>query len=267
MLLKVYQLCSYCYYVYIFSVVAVIVPTDYSTLIRPTPVNGSFNPANCNETDSTQTPFLYQCNCGIESCAILDQTVPYTLTELDGDMWASQLLTLQTTAAIVDINFDFGDNEDFDGLMRAEIVMFNCPQWRIGAQAIGMLVEGEMDVGLAYFEVDPTIASCDSLVRVCTPVTTTSPVLTLRFLLNSSASDWVHLAGVTFWDDDSPCPPDSIINGSSPTSEVTVTSKNLKNQAHSISANWPSCSYSYSHILRVVTYVYYGKTGRPIKIH
>ena len=55
-----------------------------------------------------------------------------TLTGLDGDMWASQLLVMRTSAASTNITFDFHDTPHFVRVERVEVVMFNCPQWGIG---------------------------------------------------------------------------------------------------------------------------------------
>ena len=59
-----------------------------------------------------------------------------TLTGLDGDMWVSQLLTLQTTNLLRrEIIFDFTAIDLFR-VGRVELVMFNCPEWGISVQTI-----------------------------------------------------------------------------------------------------------------------------------
>ncbi len=70
--------------------------------------------------------------------------------------------------------------------------------------------------------ISPTNTSCDSLVRVCIskPVSSTLTALTLRFQL-SSASTWVQLAEVSFYEDSPTCPSDSILE-SHTTSEADV---------------------------------------------
>ena len=56
-----------------------------------------------------------------------------TLTGLEGDMWASQLLTLNTSTSSASITFDFTNPTDrngptnYTGVSVIEIVMFNCP--------------------------------------------------------------------------------------------------------------------------------------------
>ena len=151
------------------------------------------------------------------------------LTGLDGDMWASQLLTLQTTAAAssTDITFDLR-SPTFSRVERIEVVMFNCPQWGVGVQTIQVFVQNSIEL---TFDVAP-ITSCDSLVRVCLPyrIRTSIPNFALRFLL-SPDSDWVYLAEVTFWGNNSTCPPDIVITlppTPPPTSLITGTSQELE---------------------------------------
>ena len=88
------------------------------------------------------------------------------LTGLDGDMWASQLLTIQTTALSTDIIFNFQNAPNFVRMERVEVVMFHCPQWGIGAQLIQVVELGSLTTNII-----PSITSCDSLVRLCLPYT------------------------------------------------------------------------------------------------
>lgn len=158
--------------------------------------------------------------------AMFDGQVP-TLTGLDGDRWASQLFTIQSSNGETDIVFDFQNNQDFDTVLTIEIVMFNCPQWGIGVQNIGLLDEGDFIIS----DTNPSVSSCDSLVRVCLPALSQSPVLVLKFLL-TPGSTWVHLAEVTFFSGSSvTCSPDTILtmqtSSPSPPLETTtpITSK------------------------------------------
>ncbi len=142
-----------------------------------------------------------------------DRIIP-TLTGLDGDMWASQLLTINTYSPTTDITFDFEATPGYVGVQRVEVVMFNCPEWGISVDSI--ILYGSTtttSIGSTLTAINPTITSCDSLVRVCIsrPVSSTLTALTLRFQL-SSASTWVHLAEVSFFGAGSTCPPDSIVN-------------------------------------------------------
>ena len=69
------------------------------------------------------------------SSVLFDGNIP-TLTGLDGDMWASQLLALQIrNPSRIEIISDFTGRS---GVERVELVMFNCPEWGIAVQVIGI---------------------------------------------------------------------------------------------------------------------------------
>ena len=177
-------------------------------------MNGSSATGNCASiSSSTSRPAL----CTDPTSSVLfDGHIP-TLTGLDGDMWASQLLTIQKTASNTDIISYF---TNFVAVVRVEIVMFNCPQWGAGVQTIQTY---EQSTKVLAVNVDSTIISCDSLVRVCLPVRNTISTFGLRFL--SLDSDWVHLAEVTFWGNNSTCPPDIVITSPPTPPPFTSTSQ------------------------------------------
>ena len=92
------------------------------------PVNGSSENGNCS---------LILTTCNDPSTSFLqDGSIP-TLTGLDGDMWASQLLTMNNTT---DITFDFQATPGYVGVARVEVVMFNCPEWGISVDEIILYV-------------------------------------------------------------------------------------------------------------------------------
>lgn len=159
---------------------------------------GSCNTSEC--TDSTQ--FL------------ADGVVP-TLHGLDGDMWASQLLTLQTRALSVNITLRFNTSSDYIGEQNIEVVMFNCPQWGISAQTIRLLnaapTSGSGSL-LSVHNLDPALVSCHSFVRVCVAKRVSStPTVTLQFDLGLH-SNWIHIAEVTFLNGrHTTCLPDAIL--------------------------------------------------------
>ena len=149
------------------------------------------------------------------SSVLFDRVIP-ALTGLDGDMWASQLLTLQTTTTRPIVLFDFTDTAGYVGLSgRLEVVMFNCPDMGISASTIRVLTSSSSAAPLMDINVD--ITSCDSLVRVCTQITTSQPSITLDFVTGAK-SDMVYLAEVTFYaaSSASTCPPDTIITTGPP---------------------------------------------------
>jgi hypothetical protein len=173
-------------------------------------VNGSSAVGRCSNV--TTGPGIGDdfSRCDTPTTSVLfDGNIP-TLTGLDGDMWASQLLTLQTTvdgdAGVITSNFTSVRN--YVGLERIELVMFNCPEKGISVQRIVTTASGFLS-SPEIFDV-PNITSCDSLVRVCISQVTTQPVIALQFD-PPPGSTWVHLAEVVFYGSGSTCPPDTII--------------------------------------------------------
>ena len=196
------------------SQAAKVFPAEY-TIPTPTSVNGSSATGNCTSIPSSTSRTL----CTDSTSSVLfDGHIP-TLTGLDGNMWASQLLTVQITSS-TDIFFAFHEIPGFTEVERVEIVMFNCPEWGIGVDTI-QLFEQNVLVLTRVLSMDAT--SCDSLVRFCLSYRTTIPALGLRFL--SPDTDWVHLAEVTFLDRSATCPPDIVITATptDPTTTETTT--------------------------------------------
>ena len=152
------------------------------------------------------------------SSVLFDGVIP-TLTGLDGDMWASQLLTLQrTTNTRATVLFDFTDTPDYVGLDgRLEVVMFNCPEKGISASTITVSTSSSPSEQPKLIMVENIgNTSCDSLMRVCTPIDTIQPSITLDFV--HANSDMMYLAEVTFYaaSSASTCPPDTIITTAPP---------------------------------------------------
>ena len=157
------------------------------------------------------------------SSVLFDGVIP-TLTGLDGDMWASQLLTLQTTTR-TRVVFDFAGTQGYVGLSgRVEVVIFNCPEKEISTSTI-MIFTSASPLGnrepLTVININ--ITSCDSLVRVCTSITTTQPSIILDFVVGTT-SDMVYLAEVTFYAASgvSTCTPDTIISSAPPDTIITT---------------------------------------------
>ena len=172
-------------------------------------VNGSSSTGRCSNFILSTT----RQNCLTPTNSVLFDGNVRTLTGLDGDMWASRLLTINTTANTAEITFDFTTTPDYTRVGRVEVVMFNCSEWGISVRTIS-LFHATSTTGSRTFitSISPTTTSCDSLVRVCIShtVSSTRPVLTLVFT-PPSTSNWVHLAEVTFYASSSTCQPDIII--------------------------------------------------------
>ena len=176
-------------------------------------VNGSSATGHC----SSFSNYSVIATCMDPTSSVLfDSDIP-TLTGLDGDMWASQLLTLYSTGSTIDVAFGFSTTQL--KILRVELVMFNCPEWGISVQSVklkdinGIVIGSSDDLN--------SITSCDSLVRLCVPAT--AIVLTIQFDLGTD-SNWVHLAEVTFYDDSTTCPPDTIITTEVNTATTTPPS-------------------------------------------
>ena len=171
-------------------------------------MSGSSATGNCSSVSSTGV--ISTCS-NTTSSVLFDGEIP-TLTGLDGDMWASQLLTLQSSSHVSSL-FNFTSTPDYIGLSgRLEVVMFNCPEKGISASTIRVSTSSSF---VAQKSIG--ITSCDSLVRVCTPIATPQPSITLDFVTGFN-SDMVYLAEVTFYaaSSASTCPPDTIITTAPP---------------------------------------------------
>ena len=64
------------------------------------------------------------------SSVLFDGIIP-TLSGLDGDMWASQLLTLNSLTRFSELSFTFPSTTQVQAV---EVVHFNCPFWGISVQ-------------------------------------------------------------------------------------------------------------------------------------
>ena len=166
-------------------------------------VNGSSETRSCSNISPILGRELSQCDTPAAS-VLFDGNIPM-LTGLDGSMWASQLLTSQAEF-LTEISFEFTGTPGFTGVERVEVVMFNCPQWRIGVNSIRVLGVSTPDrtgrtTNLASFSTTG-ITSCDSLVRLCIPlVENTLPVIFLMMSIPFGADNFVHLAEITFYED------------------------------------------------------------------
>ena len=93
------------------------------------------------------------------SSVLFDGNIP-TLNGLNGSMWASELLTVQIRQPSgIEIISNFAGSS---GVEIVELVMFNCPEWGIAVERIGIR-RATSPIGAII----PTITSCNSLVRVC----------------------------------------------------------------------------------------------------
>ncbi len=146
------------------------------------------------------------------SSVLFDQFIPI-LTGFDRDMWASQLLTLQSSFAT--ITLDFSGTPHYVGVSRVEMVVFNCEQ--LGASIQTITLSSGSGAEIANFH--PNITSCDSLVMVCVPhltVNSSIRVLSLNFMTINPLA-WVYLAAIKVYEEGSECPTSTVINRPNPT--------------------------------------------------
>ena len=165
-------------------------------------VNGSSPTGNCSDSHLHGT--LVTC-VQPNSSVLFDWSVP-TLTGLDGDMWASQLLTIQSIDGRIDIRSTFAFNVIIE---RIELLIFNCS--KISSQNITLeLFGGPATKRYITTKHLGSVTSCDSLVRVCISVNT-SDLREILMRFTSNKDYWLYLAEVIFYSRNSTCLPDAII--------------------------------------------------------
>lgn len=151
-----------------------------------------------------------------------DGVVP-TLSNLDSKSWASELLTLITSPQDVDSSAINGVDIDItlyrhNAINSVEIVMFNCPEWNIGADTITVFAETVSPDGEVVFTgrtVSGFPTSCIGLVHVCVPVASDSGDLRIQFgpivAEPNQTHRWIHLGEVIF--PENGCPTDLLAQG------------------------------------------------------
>ena len=176
-------------------------------------VNGSFPLGQCSSHVNIEMTLF----CTEPASNVLFDGVISKLTGLDGDMWASQLLTLEKRVDDPVLVFlTFATAPISAAVQRIEMVMFNCPQWGVSVQEIVIARFPDSDLSNSNsnqaFTTSVDITSCDSLVRVCISVSTDAPRLLTVGFTQDSKSSWVHLAEVKVYNDSSICPPDTVVD-------------------------------------------------------
>ncbi len=124
--------------------------------------------------------------------SVLFDRIP-TLTGLDGDMWANQLLTLNTSTSS-SITFDFNTAfyingvTTYTGVELIEVVMFNCLS--TGPNSIQVLGDNN-NIGIINIQ-----QSCDNLVRGCNmALSSLDRIITLVF----DTSMQPYIAEISFY--------------------------------------------------------------------
>ena len=163
--------------------------------------------------------------CNAPRSSVLFDGIP-TLTGLEGDMWSSQLLTLNTSTSSASITFDFTNPTDrngqtfYFGVEVIEVVMSNCPARETGANNVQVSAKGQVVDYIAVSE------SCDYLVRGCSTAVSLSVSSQLITLTFSKTYPHLYIAEITFYSNYlHRCSPVGPLNASvESTSEQTSTS-------------------------------------------
>ena len=136
--------------------------------------------------------------CNAPRSSVLFDGIPI-LTGLEGDMWASQLLTLNTSTSSASITFNFTNptnrnkHKFIPGIGVIEVVMFNCRTRRIGASIVRVSTNR-----YDYFENIAVSESCDYLVRGCSSglISLSLQPITLSF---NNVYSRLYIAEITFY--------------------------------------------------------------------
>ena len=210
----------------------VVTPDEYELSNNVISESGSSATGFCSSlADSGRV-----CNAPLTS--VLFDGIP-TLTGLDGDMWARQLLTFDTSVSSASITFNFTVTRHnngittYTGVETIEVVLFSCPTRGIGASNIAILAVGSV---IDTIPLNDNSTSCDYLVRVCVDATlsTTSQIITLNFV---SVLQRLYVAEILFYSNmNRQCSPVGPI-----TTSVITTTTSVIPTTQSGNFNWFCC--------------------------
>lgn len=164
----------------------------YVTDMTPVSVSGQ------SVTTPRNTLFPVNGSNPTETGQLVDGIVP-TLN-FETPQWASQLVTQRSTInppMLSQLRFDFREGSARD----IEIIMFNCPQWNIGAQTISVIGYNNDEEEASLLQSLDLPVSCSSLVHICVRP------FGFRFLevgfdiQTEENNPWVHIAEVIFSND------------------------------------------------------------------
>ena len=211
-------------------IVFVVYPGFFVLSVPAVSERGSSETGRCsNVSDSGRV-------CNAPHSSVLFDGIP-ALTGLEGVMWASQLLTFNTSTSSASISFDFTNptNRDgptsYTGVSVIEVVMFNCPARGIGTNKVRVLTNGNILGDIAVSD-----ESCNYLVRGCNAdISSFSQQITLSFKARYAH---LYIAEITFYS--------STIRSCSPVGPLTTASVNTEHISTS-SSNQESSSDKQTH--------------------
>ena len=153
-------------------------------------------------------------------------------------MWASQLLTLNTSTSSASITFDFTNPTDrsgptnYAGVSVVEIVMFNCPVRGIGTNNVKVSANSYIVDNIAVSE------SCEYLVRGCSESLLSQLLQPVTLSFNKVYSR-LYVAEVTFRS--------SFAHQCSPVGPLTASVRSTTEQTSTIPSNQGSTSNKKAH--------------------
>ena len=181
-----------------------LAPTSHTIPGTVQAVNGSQANVGCT---GTRNPFvclnLDPATAGGATSYLVDGNILAPLDFSDTN-WARELMTVNHNGGDFDIRINF--NSAY--ATRMDLVLFNCPDWGIGAMDITVEtgVSQQLEV-LGNFTLQNT--SCDSLLTVCVPLimrSNSTITYAINFLTGSNSDiDWTYIAEVTFYNDSVEC--------------------------------------------------------------
>ncbi len=184
-----------------------IIPESYSLNTQGIlAANGSSLNGHCSNVTLNRNQ---RSVCNTPASSVLFDGVIPTLTGLDGDTWASQLMILhqpQYGLSSFDIYPDFSATPGGREVGRVEVTIFNCPQWGTAVQYFTVYFGSNVTVW-------PTVFSCDSLLKLCISIDTTSGPVNRLYFDRYSSNHRVHIAEIAFYNDSEPCPFSTLIPG------------------------------------------------------
>ncbi len=192
----------------------------------------SVNPVAISERGSNATGHCSNVSdsgrvCNTPRSSVLFDGVTPILTGLDGDMWATQLLTLNTPTSS-SITFSFNGVDNYVSTGTIEVIMFSCSMRGIGANSISIRGSDNSPIG----SINDIPQSCEYLVRACISdgFTTTEPVISLTF---NDALQRVYLAEVTFYTNTLTCSNVVLNESVSTTSSTPISTSVVTDGKHS----------------------------------
>ena len=208
-------------------IIFVVYPGFYTLNAAAISESGSSETGHCsNVSDSGRV-------CNAPRSSTIFDGIP-TLTGLKGEMWASQLLTLNTSTSSASITFDFTNPTDrngptnYAGVEVIEVVMFNCPARGIGTNNVQFLANGN-----AFGNIAVSDESCEYLVRGCNrDISSPSQQITLSF---SKIYARLYIAEITFYSSTTrPCSsvgPLTTASVISTTEQISIPSSNQESSS------------------------------------